>query len=245
MPSTLRHPSRVMTGALAISALMTLGVGCATSAPLDDPMAPARANEPTSAHAPTSAPIPALDVAAAQAALDAAHAQATGEATREAMGPIVAATSAHVDQAIEATDARLGAVWRASVAQPSYPEVLQAWRDPQGSMSMGTTSQGSLRGAVELALDGAHHTIIERARGRNTRWGHPSLVHALHDVGSVVAAQAPDSKLAVGNISRPRGRRHPLERLSQLRARRRSGLLRARRPHAQASCGSPRLDLVR
>lgn len=97
---------------------------------------------------------------------------------------------------------KTGASWEGELPeQPHWEQILKQWRQPTGARSLGSTSRGTLIGAAELALDGAHYSVVSRARARNTRWGSPALVDIIKESAAEVAKVYPDSKLAVGNMS--------------------------------------------
>ena len=148
---------------------------------------------------------PPLDFSTTSSAITPALESATEAASAEAAKPAFAQATLALDAAISATDARIGAVWRQDPAPLDYHKVLESWKDPTGSLSAGTTSRGSLLGSQELAFDGPHHTIISRARPRNTRFGHPTMLAILKDSGEAVAKQFPGSKIAIGNIAYKNG----------------------------------------
>ena len=134
---------------------------------------------------------------AAQLAIEASSRGAREQASSEAR---VALTSS-----LEATRERLGLRRHDVQSTPDYAQILKAWRAPSAPFSAGTTSRGHLLGAETLEIDGEHHEIIARARGRNTRYGHPTMIQALKHAAAYVAERHPGSKLAVGNIAYERG----------------------------------------
>lgn len=87
----------------------------------------------------------------------------------------------------------------------SYQKLLMAWQNPTGSLSAGTTSRGHLLGAAELPIEGDHHVIIARARPRNTRYGHPTMIALLLHAAEYVSRTHPDAILAIGNIAYQKG----------------------------------------
>ncbi|MEC9442792.1 MAG: penicillin-insensitive murein endopeptidase [Myxococcota bacterium] len=151
-----------------------------------------------------AAPTP-VDFSSSAEAIDMAHAAALEAANAEAAKPAFAQATLALDAAISATDARIGSVWRQDPAPLDYHSVLESWKKPSGSLSAGSTSRGLLLGSQELAFDGDHHTIIPRARPRNTRFGHPTMLAILKDSGEAVARQFPGSKIAIGNIAYKNG----------------------------------------
>ena len=155
---------------------------------------------------PSSAePAPSPALLPAKARLGVAVQQGEDDAQLAAVVPAVMAAARAMDAAISATDARLGAVWRHDAERVEVLEVLKAWESPGGVMSVGSTSRGTLLGAAELAMDGEHHTIIARARPRNTRYGPPAMIKMLLESAADVAAHFPGAKLAMGNIAYKRG----------------------------------------
>lgn len=87
----------------------------------------------------------------------------------------------------------------------SYQQLLMAWQNPTGSLSAGTTSRGHLLGSKELPIEGPHHVIIARARPRNTRYGHPTMLALLMHASAYVSRTHPDAVLAIGNIAYKNG----------------------------------------
>ena len=75
----------------------------------------------------------------------------------------------------------------------------------EGSVSVGTSSNGWLVRGAELPLEGPHHRIMTVQSARGTRYGAEELVKALQDAAAAVARQYPGSVLQVGNIARQGG----------------------------------------
>ena len=98
---------------------------------------------------------------------------------------------------------RVGSAWQDPLETVDAKATLVAWKTPGGApRSVGTTSQGSLLNAMAIAPKGPHHEVIDRAKARQTRWGHPALVAALMDAADHVATAHPGSVLALGNLSK-------------------------------------------
>lgn len=194
--------ARLFTGILCLLSTTIAIEACAqpqTSLP------PTRLSEQVEQPSSLATTLPPVDFSTAEAATASAIALARQASDAEAAKPALAEASSLVDLAISATDARVGSVWREDPAPLDYNAVLESWKSPGGSLSVGTTSRGSLLGSKELAFDGPHHTIIPRARPRNTRFGHPTMIAILKDSGEAVAKQFPGSKIAIGNIAYKNG----------------------------------------
>lgn len=147
----------------------------------------------------------------------------TGSATRELRQPGGAATTATVrasspqltaqaiDAAATARDAaaahatQYSAGWRALPADTGWRVILDPNRAPAGSFSFGTVADGVLLDAAELAVQGDHHSIIERHRKNKTRWGTQELVGLLREAGAYVYAHEGGAPLRIGNMSKARG----------------------------------------
>lgn len=84
----------------------------------------------------------------------------------------------------------------------SHPELsfLQ-----EGSVSVGTSSDGYLVRGVQLPLVGEHHRVITTQASRGTNWGAEELVQAIQDAAVVVDKEFPGTVLQVGNLARGGG----------------------------------------
>lgn len=118
------------------------------------------------------------------------------------VAPAAAAAQLSRVAAAAAARERFGPTWTQALPKTPSPGVLlEQWRAPKGSHSLGSTSQGSLIGAKELKLDGPHYSVVSRARDRQTRYGSPALVDIIMRSAVAVAKAYPKSTLAVGNLS--------------------------------------------
>jgi len=195
------NTNKLSTIALSTALVCASLQACATSPTAQEP--PKRL--PTTAGAEGARPTPSGDLERASSALTGAVNKAKASSDARALIPAVAAATAGINASLVATDARIGSVWRGTQELPNHEEVLTAWRSPEGALSAGTTSRGHLLGSKELAFDGPHHHIIARARPRNTRFGHPTIITALQDAGEAVAREFPNSRVAIGNIAYANG----------------------------------------
>lgn len=132
--------------------------------------------------------------------------QARAQAVAQSTAQTIDITRDLLAHAHHDTQVRLGAHMPSKPGDlPSYREILDAWQNPTGSLSVGTTSRGSLMGSVELPIEGKHHIIVARARKRDTRYGHPTMIDMLEHAAEHVATEFPGSKLAMGNIAYIKG----------------------------------------
>lgn len=119
--------------------------------------------------------------------------------------PAFDAASIAVDKALD-HGTRYVAGWRHLPRESlAYAQILDRHRTIPGPRSVGTIREGRLIEAAELPIQGEHHSIIERHRGRNTRYGSALMVETLLHGAKEVADHFPGAVLRVGNISRQRG----------------------------------------
>jgi penicillin-insensitive murein endopeptidase len=114
------------------------------------------------------------------------------------------ATTRGADQAVEAAIAQaFGATEKA--LEDSDDAV--GWRvtDPVGSCSRGTVTDGELRNGVELRPDGEFHSIIDRLRKYNARWGTHELVRLIQKAAHYVHLADGGAPLRVGDLSKKDG----------------------------------------
>ncbi|MFU8804381.1 MAG: HEAT repeat domain-containing protein [Bradymonadaceae bacterium] len=120
-------------------------------------------------------------------------------------GPAIDLAFHAIDEAMERATRHV-AGWRAlPPEQLSFEEILNRNRLIEGPRSMGGIRDGRLSEAAELPLEGPHHSIIERHRSRDTRFGSAIMIEAILHGAEQVAEDFPGSILRVGNISRERG----------------------------------------
>jgi penicillin-insensitive murein endopeptidase len=87
---------------------------------------------------------------------------------------------------------------------------------PAEAASIGKVERGSLKGGVELPVEGEHHYILQRRhRARRLRWATQPLVDLLLEGAREVARKFPGSRLGVGNLSRRKGGKSPYSRSHQ------------------------------
>ncbi len=104
----------------------------------------------------------------------------------------------------EATSAGVG--WRGELpAQPSYRALLDEDRSYEGSVSLGSSSEGHLENAASLPVRGNHYEILEKHRERGLRWGTDEMVELLTGAADDVAEAFPGSTMRVGNLGREHG----------------------------------------
>jgi len=75
----------------------------------------------------------------------------------------------------------------------------------EGSVAVGSTSDGYLVDGVQVPFDGLHHTVMAEHRGRGTGWGTTEMVDLILRAAGEVAVKHPGSLLPIGNISRGGG----------------------------------------
>jgi len=124
---------------------------------------------------------------------------------RRDVEPARRAAAEKVRGAVEKAGDRAVGWWGDLPETESYSALLDPDRRLSGSVSIGTVGRGRLLGGVRLAESGAHHSIIERHRKRNTQWGTQELVDLIRDAAREVADAHPGSTLRVGNLGRPGG----------------------------------------
>jgi len=75
----------------------------------------------------------------------------------------------------------------------------------EGSVSVGTSSDGYLVRGVQLPLVGDHHRVITTQASRGTNWGAEELVKAIQEAAASVGKEFPGTVLQVGNLARGGG----------------------------------------
>jgi len=100
----------------------------------------------------------------------------------------------------EGGPAALGARAAAPPTAPTDPFAL-----PRGSVSLGTTSDGSVVHARALPPRGPGWVIIDQARGRHTNWGTDELVGLIQRVAKRVHRRHRGAIVGVANIGARRG----------------------------------------
>lgn len=116
-----------------------------------------------------------------------------------------------VHTSIELAATRVIGWWRTPQAYDTldYHQILDPNRALSGSVSLGSVRNGHLLNSAELPVESEHHSIIERHRRRNTRYGSDQIIELITYGARKVAAQFPGSVLRVGNIGRRGGGRIP------------------------------------
>ncbi len=143
-------------------------------------------------------------IAPARTLIRSATQQAHDQARQKSIGIAHRDATLFVSQSLHTSKTTLG-LFDFILAETSYKSLLEEWKNPTGSMSVGTTSRGSLIGSRTLPVEGEHHIIIARARPRNTNYGHPTTINILLHAAKYVAKTYPDAKLAMGNIAYKNG----------------------------------------
>lgn len=77
--------------------------------------------------------------------------------------------------------------------------------DVQGSVSVGTVTDGFLHSGALLPDSGPHHDVVRAHLDRNTHWGTDELVAILLTAASDVAGAFPNARLQVANMARQGG----------------------------------------
>lgn len=116
------------------------------------------------------------------------------------ISPAVAVASSATTAAVAESSRRVVG-WRSVPDDLTYAEILDEERAIEGSLSMGTTGRGELESSAELALEGEHHSVIERHRNRGTRFATDEMVQLVEYAAAEVADQFPGATLRVGNMS--------------------------------------------
>ena len=114
--------------------------------------------------------------------------------------PAIQTSLAHIYQALSVASANTIGVQRLPPEPLTYREILDPQRSIEGSLSVGTIRQGTLRNAVALNDVGEFHEIIERHRSRRTRYGTAELVAAIKGAAESVAREHGGAPLRVGNL---------------------------------------------
>lgn len=86
-----------------------------------------------------------------------------------------------------------------------YREIISPERFVPGSISLGTTSGGSLLRQASLPMQGQHHGVLPRCQGRDTNYGTEEIIHLLLDAAAQVGQSHPGSRLMIGNIAQEGG----------------------------------------
>ncbi len=114
--------------------------------------------------------------------------------------------------AMEVTDGAIAAAAHSSLGRRHLPDIRGDYRDilggttlTDGSLSLGTIREGSLKNAAALPLEGDHHEVIERHRSRNTNYGTEELVNAIERAARKVREEHGGAPLRIGNIGYARG----------------------------------------
>ena len=156
---------------------------------------------------PVAQPVPApLDWVAASDVLHRARDVSKDTSATIAMAPALDTLSLLMGRAVGAAREDHGATLPAGLpAQPDADYILKQFASPSGSLSLGSTSRGRLLDGQEVALDGAHHTVVARARGRRTNFASPMLKAMVLHAAAQVHEAHPGSTLALGNLSRAQG----------------------------------------
>ncbi|MBA2661752.1 MAG: penicillin-insensitive murein endopeptidase [Bradymonadaceae bacterium] len=124
-------------------------------------------------------------------------------------GPALQSAQAAVDAALTHAGGRVIGWWQPLEDPLDYRAILNTNRSFSGSLSLGTTRDGTLREAAELPFEGKHHSIIERHRARQTRYGTQQMIDLIKYGAARVDERFPGSVLRVGNIGRKGGGRIP------------------------------------
>lgn len=77
--------------------------------------------------------------------------------------------------------------------------------EAQGSISVGTVTEGYLAAGAEMPLSGPHHRILDHIVDRHTRFTTDQMKALLLCAADKVAAAHPDHRLYIGNLSRRGG----------------------------------------
>lgn len=95
--------------------------------------------------------------------------------------------------------------WQTLPEDMPWKEILDPDRSPDGSFSADTVSDGVLLGGVELPVSGEAHSVIERHRGYDTRYGTAELVDLIQRAAMHVKIAEGGAPLRVGNMSKEKG----------------------------------------
>lgn len=85
-----------------------------------------------------------------------------------------------------------------------YTQTVDPARYVDGAVSVGTTSDGRLRNASQLPLDGDNHYVLPEHQQRDTHWGTDELVAVLLDAAQAVQ-DTHGGRTGIGNMSGPSG----------------------------------------
>ena len=85
--------------------------------------------------------------------------------------------------------------------EPAYLKLVRPNRRVDGSISLGTSSQGRLAQSAALPHVGKHHAVLPRWRVRHTNFGTDELITLLLHAAARVAQTYPGSRLMLGNLS--------------------------------------------
>lgn len=186
----MRGGSILAVGAAAL-------ISCATADPGSQPISPVDEREFGRAEADDETPDPWVRT------LERTDKQERPE--RVDIEPARNAASKTVGAAIDTAGTQTPGWWNDLPEPPPYSHLLDDDRTLEGSLSVGTVSNGTVRRPVALEEKGDHHSIIERHRSRRTRWGTREMIELLETTAENVAEAHPDSTLRVGNIGRRGG----------------------------------------
>lgn len=127
------------------------------------------------------------------------------EKPRVDIDPALQAASAILDGALTSSGQRLSAWWTPLSEQPHYSELLDPERKIEYTLSTGSVGAGELLNAREFQHDGAHHSVIDRHRGRGTHFATGAMIELILDAARQVDERVAGPKLRVGNMSLRRG----------------------------------------
>lgn len=98
---------------------------------------------------------------------------------------------------------------RAGAETPSRQEALSRMREPTGSLSLGSTSGGSLQHGKRVGLSGGGWAFFRHIKGRGTHFGTKEMAELLSRLGARIQAEHPGSVMGIGNISLDGGGKSP------------------------------------
>lgn len=123
--------------------------------------------------------------------------------------PALLIANAAVDKSLQSAAKRVIGWWKPQSDTLDYRAILDSTRTIEGSLSVGYPRSGGVIGSVELPFNGAHYSIIERHRARNTRFGTQQMIDIIQHGAAQVDKVYPNSVLRMGNIGTKHGGKIP------------------------------------
>lgn len=85
-----------------------------------------------------------------------------------------------------------------------YRQIVDPARYVEGSVSLGTTSDGRLNNSRQLQDEGEHHFVLPEHRSRDTHYGTDEMIRVILDAAARSHAES-GVRVGVGNIANPAG----------------------------------------